>query len=1003
MEEALRKHSGLTALDVAAGCGRASVISCLVKAFGVTEFLRVSENHPLHLAVETNCAEGLRVLLESGAEVEEYAAEGKEAPWCGTLLQHAARSDKSLDCLKLLIEKGANLGYTEYTKKSALHIAAEKDADECLQELICHGANVEGRNQECQTPLLVALWHDSLECLALLLDNGADPNVKDNLDMTPLGIATWKASLGAMAVLIHHKADVNQVSSVYGEEMAPIHIACIETFDEKNSKLAYLRISCLEFHPEVQINAKVPGSQETVLHLLTKEGKHEMLYRFIEVHNPNLEEVDYRGHTAVVYAIGNSRPDCLEVLLHRGASLEGKGVALHFVTSVSAIDTLRCVSLIANLGVDLNHIHDFHLPAFGSIQTTPLCRAVILNMLIYAMFLLEEGADVDYVDGEGRTALHYCALARHEMFAMVLLKKGADPAARQKFGSGDTPLHIAARNGDTRLVRLLLEHDPNLHTIHNKRGQTPFQVAAFNLHGASAGFIAHKETLVECQSMSKFQTPSGTALAKLEDGSFRTDFHQMVALLQNQQDLPTPNEAAQVSSYLGPELNINGCVAAAITLIRGGAETWDKLCEAVEQLSTAESMLALKVFLTVAIIVNDLSAVELILSKKALDINSDLNQLSFLSVIKGRSNSLEILAELVQNGADVDSVDRYGRTALYQAVRYGLVENVEFLLNKGASHLIVENREGFTLLHEAALNGHLCILESLLDRSTANVNANTKYGASPIHLAALSGSSAAISILLERGADIHQKDNLESGALHYAAMGDDGGEAMEVLLKQGLDHSASDADGNTPLHLAAAHGNTSAIKVLLQSGCSIEARNKELTTPFYLACRNQAGEALEILAKGGAGINAKNTVKWETALHHCARADLNKEAAFLLEKSRGDRLLPDKLGFYPLEVAAQCDSAKVGMLLLERVKDQSHRVNWRVNCHYEGTSTKKRHFLHLAKKNERESDEFLRAMTVPERPFRPGVPHLNRKRTRLHPFLDKVDETNRDEVDIPVP
>lgn len=69
--------------------------------------------------------------------------------------------------------------------------------------------------------------------------------------------------------------------------------------------------------------------------------------------------------------------------------------------------------------------------------------------------LLKQGADVNAVQGDGVTALHWAALKGHDDLAKMLLVAGANVRARTRFGSY-TPLHVAAEYGRAAVVKTLI-------------------------------------------------------------------------------------------------------------------------------------------------------------------------------------------------------------------------------------------------------------------------------------------------------------------------------------------------------------------------------------------------------------------------------------------------------------------------------------------------------------------------------------------------------------------
>lgn len=105
------------------------------------------------------------------------------------------------------------------------------------------------------------------------------------------------------------------------------------------------------------------------------------------------------------------------------------------------------------------------------------------NILIEAMIykrpecvttLLECGADIEFKNHVGHTALHASIGESRYIFTEILLQNGANPNVSDM--SHMTPLHIASANGLSRHVSLLLRYgaDPELENMH---GLKPIQIA----------------------------------------------------------------------------------------------------------------------------------------------------------------------------------------------------------------------------------------------------------------------------------------------------------------------------------------------------------------------------------------------------------------------------------------------------------------------------------------------------------------------------------------------
>ena len=94
--------------------------------------------------------------------------------------------------------------------------------------------------------------------------------------------------------------------------------------------------------------------------------------------------------------------------------------------------------------------------------TAPLSNEDLLEFLECARYgetedvqaLLDAGADINFTDGSGNTALHRASANGHADVVKLLAERGAQYKANN---SGNYPLHWAALNGHIAVAKLLME------------------------------------------------------------------------------------------------------------------------------------------------------------------------------------------------------------------------------------------------------------------------------------------------------------------------------------------------------------------------------------------------------------------------------------------------------------------------------------------------------------------------------------------------------------------
>ncbi|MGR3914690.1 MAG: ankyrin repeat domain-containing protein [Gammaproteobacteria bacterium] len=111
------------------------------------------------------------------------------------------------------------------------------------------------------------------------------------------------------------------------------------------------------------------------------------------------------------------------------------------------------------------------------IGRTPLHIAALANADKVAALLLKNGADVAAKSIYGNTLLHIAALANADKVAALLLKNGADVAAKN--AGGGTPLHTAASVNAGKVAALLLKNGAS-RDARNEFGHTPLNRAKYS-------------------------------------------------------------------------------------------------------------------------------------------------------------------------------------------------------------------------------------------------------------------------------------------------------------------------------------------------------------------------------------------------------------------------------------------------------------------------------------------------------------------------------------------
>ena len=217
----------------------------------------VCENStPLCWAVQHNCENIVKCLLDAGAEVNMSGSEYGARP----LHYTCGRSGANTKLAKLLLDHGANVNATDFHQYTVLNIAAYHKHADLVKVLLDHGADVHLRNDRGSTPLHLACTNSyaTTDIVRFLLMAGADVHSTDIFAETPLHVATRSAGMNILNLLCQAGAHPTQCTDKMG--YTALQWAC---------HLGHTRVVKLFLNlPQVDINRRHHENGCTALHML---------------------------------------------------------------------------------------------------------------------------------------------------------------------------------------------------------------------------------------------------------------------------------------------------------------------------------------------------------------------------------------------------------------------------------------------------------------------------------------------------------------------------------------------------------------------------------------------------------------------------------------------------------------------------------------------------------------------------------------------------------------
>ncbi|XP_078679759.1 uncharacterized protein LOC144915337 [Branchiostoma floridae x Branchiostoma belcheri] len=419
---------------------------------------------------------------------------------------------------------------------------------------------------------------------------------------------------------------------------------------------------------------------------------------------------DETGTTPLHSAAANGHVHIASYLLHKGTHVDEKNhmdeTALHLAAGSGDVGMVKLLLE-----------HDANISATDCLGNTALHFAA-RNGNAKALHLLRRKENIDAEGNDNLTALHLATWNGHADIVNNLLRYGADPNKKDKWGH--TALHIAAREGYPSIAKDLLHFKADVN-VQADDDYSALHFAASENHTNVVEILLSSGAAIDDRD--KFWD---TALhSAANNGHAR----MMKTLIQNGAKVNAGNRYGRTALYAAA---FGGHDDALEYLIDVGANPHTTDAQGDTALHWAAYH-------------GHTEVVKLLLSK---DVDSNAKGLYGRTAVhraaeKGQAETLRVLLEA---GGSANVTNDNGETPLHIA----LLRNpdlTQILLEKGGDPSI-KSEDGGTALHLAVWSGRVDALKSVLETHKVDVDETDSSGCTALDLALAKGHFESVKMLL---------------------------------------------------------------------------------------------------------------------------------------------------------------------------------------------------------------------------------------------------------------